>query len=670
LKYQQLTSPSTMICCLNPQCRHPQNPDNVKVCQSCGTALTPLLRGRYRATEPLGQGGFGKTYLAMDEDRLGMRCVIKQFSPQIQGSKSMDKAISLFIQEALRLHELGEHPQIPTLLAYFEQDGYLYLVQQFIEGQNLLQEVRQKGAFQERQIRDVLAELLPVLRFIHRHQVIHRDITPTNILRRKSDNHLVLIDFGIAKQFNDGNSGQPGTRIGTEGYAPIEQFRGGRAYPSSDLYALGATCLYLMTQTKPDNLYDPLQGRWFWREYLQDRGTIVSDQLAHVLNMMLKDLVGERYQSVDEAMRDLNADYFLPPKSMLSQPAPTKSSSAATGKSASTSPSAAKPANGTAVPSKPPTSKPPTSKLPAAKPPQSRPPIIHANGRCIYTLNAHSSWVTSVAIAPSSQILASGSLDDTVRLWNLQKGELLTTLTGHQKGINAIVISPDGRSLTSASDDYTLKIWNINGTLIRTLTGHSRDVNAVAITPNGQILATGAEDRTIRLWHMGLGTLLKTILGVGSMVKSLTISPNGRVLISGGLDNKIKLWSLQTGQQVGLLVGHTGAVNALAISPDGQILASGSKDKTIRLWNLQTGDLIKLLGEHGREVNAIAFTPDGKLLISGSGDTTVKLWDLSAGEVKETLTGHTDSVNSVAVSADGLVFVTGSSDSTIRAWRL
>ncbi|PSB67806.1 serine/threonine protein kinase [filamentous cyanobacterium CCP1] len=288
-----------MICCLNPRCLNPLNADDAQNCRACGRPLT-RLRGRYRTVEPLGQGGFGKTYLALDEDRLNTRCVIKQFSPQLQGAKSLEKAIRLFNQEAIRLDELGEHAQIPTLLAYFEQEGFLYLVQQFIEGQSLFQEMRQQGAFTERQIRDVLSDILPVLRFIHKHQVIHRDITPNNILRRP-DGRLVLIDFGVAKQLNDDPTAEAGTRVGTEGYAPIEQFRGGKAFPSSDLYSLGATCLHLMTQTRPDNLYDPLNGRWIWREYLlEQKKVIVSDQLAHIFDHLLKDLVNERYQSADE----------------------------------------------------------------------------------------------------------------------------------------------------------------------------------------------------------------------------------------------------------------------------------------------------------------------------------------------------------------------------------
>jgi WD40 repeat protein/tRNA A-37 threonylcarbamoyl transferase component Bud32 len=642
-----------MICCLNPRCRKPQNSDDAVVCQNCGAPLQALLRGRYRAVQLIGQGGFGRTYLAVDEDRLNARCVIKQFSPQVQGTKSLDKAIRLFNQEAVRLHELGEHPQIPTLLAYFEHDKYLYLVQQFIEGQNLSQQLRRQGAFTEAQIRDVLNDLLPVLKFVHEHQVIHRDITPVNILRRQVDNRLVLIDFGVAKQLTAAVAAEPGTRIGTEGYSPLEQFRGGRAYPASDLYSLGATCINLLTQTKPDSLYDPLNGRWVWRDYLLKKGVTVSNNLARVLDKMLKDLVNDRYQSAEEVLSDLNSVPFTPTPS-LSNPAVLPTHEA--GVNPVSHP-----------PSRPPSSPPLTSSPSLSRPRSGGQP----GGNCLRVLTGHSSWVTSVALGPTAQTVASSSLDDTVKVWNLHTGELLFTLTGHTKDVNAIAISPHGKTLVSGSDDYTIKMWNLQtGALMRTLTGHSRDVNAVAVTPDGQLLVSGGEDRTIKLWQMGTGTLLRTLFGVAGMIKAIAISPDGHLLASGGLDHKIKLWSLHTGEQIAAWTGHVNSISAIAISKDGHLLASGGKDKLIKLWNLPTGELVRTFSDHSRDVNAVAFSPNGKLMVSGSSDTTIKLWDLDKGKVIDTWTDHSDTVNAIAISKDGKTMVSGGSDNTVRIWKL
>jgi WD40 repeat protein/tRNA A-37 threonylcarbamoyl transferase component Bud32 len=648
------------------------------------------LRGRYRPVQPIGQGGFARTYLALDDDRLGARCVIKQFSPHIQGTKSMEKAIHLFNQEAIRLYELGEHPQIPTLLAYFEHDKNLYLVQQFIEGHNLLQEIQRQGAFSERQVRDILSDLLPILTFIHQHQVIHRDITPTNILRRKTDNQLMLIDFGVAKQLNASLPTQAGTRIGTEGYSPLEQFRGGRAYPASDLYSLGATCIHLLTKTRPDYLYDPLQGVWRWREELQKQGRDVSDRLSLILDKMLKDLVGDRYQTAEDVLRDLNLG---PVSGGLSAVMSSLSSSGSSDVSRppTSRPPASRPPTSRQPLSNPPrsrpaTSRPPMSRQPMSRPahssPPSRPPVSgHRTSRsrsnsqeyawtCVNTLTGHASWITGIAVNPTVPTFASSSLDDTVRVWNLQSGDELFTLKSHTKAVNAIAISPDGKTLVSGSDDYTIKVWNLfSGELIQTLTGHARDVTALSISPNGQFLISGGEDRTLRIWQLNTGKLLRTPFGVASIVKSLAVSPDGQYFVSVGFDKKIKCWSMKTAELKQEWLGHIGSIHATAISFDSQLIASGGKDKIIKLWNPQTGALVQELVGHSRDVNAIAFHPDGRTLVSASHDKTVKVWDLSNGSLIETLTEHLDAVNAIAFSRNGQLMVSGSSDKTIKIWQ-
>jgi serine/threonine protein kinase len=295
-----------MSYCLNPNCPNPQNPEETKFCLSCGSKL--LLKERYRAIRPLGEGGFGRTFLAVDKDRLNASCVIKQFFPQFQGTTALQKATELFSREAVRLHELGEHPQIPSLLAYFEQEQRLYLIQEFVDGLTLLQELQQRGAFSEQQVRELLLNLLPVLQFIHEHGVVHRDLKPENILRRKKDGKFVLVDFGVASQGTGTASVSNVTRAGTQGYAPMEQIRGGQAYPASDLYSLGVTCIQLLTALMPDDLYDPTEGLWIWREQLAKKGILVSADLTRILDKMLQDLVRDRYQSAAEVLQALNAD--------------------------------------------------------------------------------------------------------------------------------------------------------------------------------------------------------------------------------------------------------------------------------------------------------------------------------------------------------------------------
>ncbi|MEH2136826.1 serine/threonine-protein kinase [Nostoc sp.] len=290
-----------MSYCLNPHCPKPENPTDVKFCRACGSKL--LLKERYRAIKPIGQGGFGKTFLAVDEDKPSKpRCVIKQFYPQSQGTNTLAKAVELFNQEAVQLDELGKHPQIPELLAYFTQEARQYLVQEFIDGHNLAQELAHRGAFNETQIRQLLNDLLSVLQFCHARHVIHRDIKPENIILRESDRKLVLVDFGAAKSATSTALNKTGTSIGSPEYVAPEQMRG-RAVFASDIYSLGATCINLLTQRSPFDSYDTHNDTWIWQQYLK---TPINNQLSRILNKMLESIPIRRYQTVDEVLKDLN----------------------------------------------------------------------------------------------------------------------------------------------------------------------------------------------------------------------------------------------------------------------------------------------------------------------------------------------------------------------------
>ncbi|WP_017718693.1 protein kinase domain-containing protein [Kamptonema formosum] len=309
-----------MSYCVAPGCQQPLNPDAVRVCHTCGSQL--LLRERYRPIRLVGKGGFGRTFLAVDEDIPSQpKCAVKQLQFQQGSTGQFKKAIELFYQEAVRLDELGKHPQIPSLLAHFEQNGWLYLVQEWVEGQTLSQELKQSGVFSEQQIWDLLLDLLPVLQYVHDRQVIHRDIKPANIMRRSpppsanvggaNRSQFVLIDFGIAKLFSDTALAQTGTIIGTPDYMAPEQTRG-KAVPASDLYSLGLTCIHLLTGLSPSILYDLENDRWAWRDYLPTTGLgeLASQtrrvRLSKVVDKLLQNAVSRRYPSAAEVLKDMN----------------------------------------------------------------------------------------------------------------------------------------------------------------------------------------------------------------------------------------------------------------------------------------------------------------------------------------------------------------------------
>ncbi|BBC22642.1 bifunctional serine/threonine-protein kinase/formylglycine-generating enzyme family protein [Pseudanabaena sp. ABRG5-3] len=294
--------------CLNPNCNY-QNPERsprLSFCQQCGSNLK--IGDRYRALRILGQGGFGRTFIGIDEALPSCpTCVIKQFFPA--DLDSAVKAAELFHQEAIRLDDLGKHPQIPTLFAHLEHDGRQYLIQEFIDGQDLLKELQDQGAFSEAKIRMLLTDLLPILQFIHDRNVIHRDIKPENIIRRRfpsnsdsvvAGNH-VLVDFGAAKYVSSSAMMQTGTRIGSAVYVSPEQVRG-KAIFASDIYSLGVTCIHLLTNVSPFDLMD-MDGNWIWRDFLGDNS--VNPVLGEILDRMILSAPSQRYQTAQGVLNDL-----------------------------------------------------------------------------------------------------------------------------------------------------------------------------------------------------------------------------------------------------------------------------------------------------------------------------------------------------------------------------
>ncbi len=270
-----------------------------------------ILENRYQPLKSIGRGGFGKTYLAADIKKFGEQCVIKQFAPSSGDDSETEK--NRFQEEAKQLQRLGEHPQIPALLAFFSERGYLYFVQQYVAGENLAEEVAEHGLFTEAKVRSFLQDLLGILQVVHQQGIIHRDIKPYNIMRRKSDQKLVLIDFGISKQFEV--NAPTGTSIGSLGYSPLEQVWGGKAYPASDLYSLGITAFYLMSgipphrilaelleETSPEQAHNWVQQ---WRRYINNP---VSNELGLVLDRLLHVDHKQRYQSATEVLRALDGE--------------------------------------------------------------------------------------------------------------------------------------------------------------------------------------------------------------------------------------------------------------------------------------------------------------------------------------------------------------------------
>ncbi len=600
-----------MSYCFNPDCPAPANPDAERFCLGCGSDL--LLQNRFRAIASIARGGFGRTFLAADESLSPpLPCIVKQFWPQNRSPDALAKAAELFQQEAQHLTELGIHPQIPNIIAYFEQNSQLYLVQELIQGINLVKLVEEEGTFSEAQILHLLDELLPVLNFIHARQIIHRDIKPENIIQ-KPDKKLVLVDFGAAKVVTNLDLLQVGTSIGSAEYVAPEQAKG-KAVFASDLYSLGVTCLYLLTGISPFDLFDVANDRWIWRDYL----TVgASDRLAQILDKLLQPALNRRFQSAEEVMGALPVG-AMPPRSPCSPRSPSQS------------------------------------------------------WHCWQTIREFSAAVNAIAFSPDGALLASGSDDKMVHLWDVATARAIASFAAHTHCIQSVAFSPDGKILASGSDDKTVKLWEVETQQeIFTLSGHSRPVKSVAFSSDGKILASGSWDKTVKLWKVATGEEICTLTGHNLQVSAIAFSPDGQYLASGSVDRKIRVWYCKVPVPVlrYTAADHVWAVLAIAFSPDSKLLASGSDDNTIKLREAETGKLIHTLSGHSWSVAALAFAPDGETLISGSWDKTVKLWQVSTGQLIATLADHSDSVLAIAFTPDGRAIASASKDKTIKLWQ-
>lgn len=290
-----------MSYCLNLNCANPQNQYGDE-CLACGAKL--LLRGRYLPISVLGQGGFGKTLKAINQFHPdGKFCVIKQFTFSSNNPNAQAQAAALFQQEAIHLQALGSHPQIPALVDFFSEAGQSFLIQEFIDGQNLEQELATEGQFSEYQAKQLLSSLLPVLAFLHNQAVpiLHRDIKPANIIRRHSDGELVLVDFGAAKLASQTMLAKTGTLIGSPEYVAPEQARG-KATFASDIYSLGVTCIHSLTLISPWDLQSS-DGEWVWRNFLGDNK--ITEPLGSLIDRMIFQRQSLRYAIAADVLNDL-----------------------------------------------------------------------------------------------------------------------------------------------------------------------------------------------------------------------------------------------------------------------------------------------------------------------------------------------------------------------------
>lgn len=290
----------------------------------------------------------------------------------------------------------------------------------------------------------------------------------------------------------------------------------------------------------------------------------------------------------------------------------------------------------------------------------------------LYTMEGHTGNVLTVAFSPDGNLVASGSVDNTMRLWRVNQGTLLRTMQGHPFPILTLAFAPNGATLATGSTDGLIRLWRVSdGRLESTLQGHAGWIICLAYSPDGRLLATCAQDYTVRLWRLSDGKLIQTVDEGMDLVSSLAFSADSRMLAWAETDGSVRVWSIADNSWLKVRRDSERAATSVAFSPDAGLLAAGFDDGAVRIWHT-SGDLLHVLWGHSGTVSSMAFSPDGRLLVSGSEDGTLRMWQiydsgLSANPIR-VFTGHSEGVNSLAFSPNGNLIVSGSSDGTVRVW--
>lgn len=670
-----------------------------------------LLDGRYQVIDVIESTDFGKTYLAKDTRRPGESlCFVKHLHLTPADAKLVNVARQRFQQEAKVLEKLSQHDQIPQLLAYFEENREFYLVESYVSGHSLMDEILPGKPLTENQVINLLTDVLGILRFVHQQGVIHRDIKPSNLIRRQTDGKFILLDFGAVQEINlNSHQDSPISRVGTLEYMPIEQFQ---CHPhfNSDIYALGMIAIQALTglpaselpKLRRNNGSDT--GEIFWRHL-----AIVSVELGDIIDKMVRSDYQQRYQSVDDVLSAL--------KTLRSASAPN------------------------------------LSKLEIYREEVQRCANHHRGEISIIGRQILEELRLSLELLPEDAEAVEDEILNPYRKYH-EKGEryeqaLIATMQQEYP------FSPETREelqrfqqLLGLNDQDIAIIEKqiLPQSIVTKITQFIRNfgwISSFSLPQNIEFKASQKSGFSPRLaWGLGLISLLGIIWAISEYQKwknsqqlqtekinniqqllvagkydqclneaenitetsfqdqslknliqkcedkvfwktvtpenfaqhsdavwAVTFSPDGQTIASGSQDTTLKLWDIKTRKETKSLVGDFSPIYAVDFNSDGTEISSGSGLWRILEWNLTTGKAYPPL-EHLATIWSVDVSPDNQIIASASADKTVKIWDRKTGAILQNLTDHQDQVYAVVFSPDGQLLVTASQDKTIKIWQV
>jgi serine/threonine protein kinase len=684
------------------------------------------LKDRYRILEKIGRGGFGTVYKAVDEV-LSCTVAIKEIR---EGFGQQEKFKKAFEREAKLLRNL-KHECLPRVTDYFSHDNSLFLVMDFIEGDDfavlLKSRLTSRGPFTVSELLPFADRVLSALEYLHTlpEPIIHRDLKPANI-KLGTDGCIYLLDFGLAKgaagQMSTIRDGDSSINVswGTPPYAPLEQVQDTGSQPQSDIYGFGATIYHLLTGQVPIPAAQ--------RDEIIQRGLADPLKPAHEVNPTIPVAIS---QLIERAMTIRWWDRLASAKEMRvalsnaagdltdTQPQPlggvTPLGPASTEK--------ARPQPPTAVRAKFDTSTNSTDAI-AGSGRVSRRVIIGslaavliavfavgswwaakrfqwftraetsvAGFRLMPALTEHKAIVWAIAFSHDGRKAASGDNDGRIILWDTSANPWIPTfLIGPEIPVYSVAFSRDGTILASAGNDRAITLWDVRdvrkGTRISSLEDGPKSIFRVAFNPDasaGNLIASisGSDPRVggdeIRLWRRERDDWRPTRLAYtsGGNLYAVAFSPDGKILAGAGDGTKIIFWDLTNStQRTELSIDQPANefVNELIFSPDGKYLAAGSSDGSIRLWRRTEAWVQEpqISNEHGRVITALAFSPDSTTIVSASGirNRTIRRRNILTG-ISERLTTDSDTVSlALAFSPDGKTLVSGGQDGRISIWQV
>lgn len=659
-----------------------------------------ILDGRYQIIKIIESGEIGHAYLAQDIRRPGeAQCFIKHLQPNIDDQRLINIVRERFQKEAQMLEKLSQHDRIPKLLAYFEEDREFFLVQSFIPGQSLDNEILPGKPLSEKQVNLILNEVLEILVFVHENSVIHRDIKPANLIRRKSDNKLVLIDFGAVKEINIGQQ-NPTARIGTMEYMPIEQFEYNPQF-SSDIYALGMIGIQAITglpSSELSKLKDNENGEKkdiFWR-YL----TNCSAPLADILDKMVCYDFHERYQSAAEVIEDLKKINDLSNPTIDSQEkeiyreevihiASYRGDISVVGrrildelrKSLELSQKETDIIENEILnPYRTYRDKGERYEQTLVAAVQEEYPFNQETRQELQRLQQILGLTQEDIELIENRVVPKSPLTKFQRIfskndkksyfnWQLILGFIATFIViifaiyRYIKFQNYLVVRQ--QQILQQQQQELAKLGLIQNLYIKR--NYEECINQTTLISQQSDLFAEAQS-ILQKCKQGINWQnyqVENLPNFNALTRTFAFNSDSKTLFVGSEDTTVKVLEIPTGKVIKTFSGDNSPIWSVALNRNATQLVAGTDDWEVIVWNLETGKPFRVF-EHWSPVWSVAISPDNKTIASASEDKTVKVWDLETGFLIFTFPDHSDVVYSIAISPDGRRLVSGSADKTIK----